>query len=104
MTTIGEKTSVATSLKVTSANKSSGGDIKRIVNQKTGGEIKKTGGGSKPKTVDRKKKTDVVDRYKEVTDSLGDNTKALENASKASEGLYGKAVDADSYTSQIKNA
>ena len=92
MTTIGEKTSVATSLKVTSANKSSGGDIKRIVNQKTGGEIKKTGGGgSKPKTVDRKKKTDVVDRYKEVTDSLGDNTKALENASKASEGLYGKA-------------
>ena len=49
------------------------------------------GGGSKPKTAKSKKKTDVVNRYKEVTDSLGDNTKALESATKASDGLYGKA-------------
>ena len=93
MTTVGEKTSVATSLKVTSANKSSGGDIKHIVNQNTGGVAKKTGGGSKPKKTSeaRQKKSDTVERYKPVNDKLDDMADALDDASKAADRLWGTA-------------
>jgi hypothetical protein len=31
-----------------------------------------------------------VDRYKEITDSLDDNTDAMEKANRAAERLYGK--------------
>lgn len=48
------------------------------------------GGGSKPKKAKHKKKTDVVDRYKEITDSLDNNTKAMEDASRAADRLYGQ--------------
>ena len=93
MTTVGEKTSVATSLKVTSANKSSGGDIKHIVNQNTGGVAKKTGGGSKPKKTSeaRQKKSDTVERYKPVNDKLDDMADALDDASKAADRMWGTA-------------
>lgn len=53
------------------------------------------GGGSKPQKAERKKKTEVVDRYKEITDALNKNSKAMDNASKAADGLYG--------ASRIKN-
>lgn len=53
-----------------------------------GGKYTPSGGGSskKAKTV---KQSDVVDRYKEVTDKLDLNTKAMDRASKAADRLYG---------------
>ena len=48
------------------------------------------GGGGSKKPAEKKKKTDIVDRYKEITDSLDDNTDAMEKASRAAERLYGK--------------
>ena len=92
-----EKTTTATGIKVTSANKSSGGGIKHKHSKSgggTGGAGKKGGGGggSAPKpaeTVKKTKKSDVVDRYKEVTDSLDENTRALDKANKKADQLYG---------------
>lgn len=47
------------------------------------------GGGSKPKKADTVKKTDVVERYKEVNDDLDDLKEKLDDASKAADRLYG---------------
>ena len=91
------KETTATSLKVTSANKSSGGGVK-YKNSKAGGGTggaKKGGGGggksapAKAEPVKKTKKSDVVDRYKEVTDALNDNTRALDKANKKADQLYG---------------
>lgn len=49
------------------------------------------GGSSKPTSDARQKKTDVVDRYKEVNDQLDDMADALNDASKAADRLYGSA-------------
>lgn len=49
------------------------------------------GGGSKSKKVDLTKKTDVVDRYKEINDAIEDNSQAMDKASKAADRLYGEA-------------
>lgn len=49
------------------------------------------GGGSKPKKVDLTKKSDVVDRYKEINDAIEDNSQAMDKASKAADRLYGEA-------------
>ena len=59
--------------------------------------IKESGGGggggsSTPaSTTTATKKTDVVDRYKELEDALDDVADALEDASKQADRLYGKA-------------
>ena len=92
-----EKTTTATGIKVTSANKSSGGGLKHKHSKSgggTGGTGKKGGGGgnSTPKpaeTVKKTKKSDMVERYKEITDSLDDNTRALDKANKKADQLYG---------------
>ena len=93
MVTEGEKTNVATSLKVTSANKSSGGGLKHSTSKNTSSGSKKGrgggGGSSKPKKAEKVKKTDVVERYKEVNDKLDDIADAMEDASKAADRLYG---------------
>lgn len=47
------------------------------------------GGGSKPKKAEKVKKTDVVERYKEVNDKLDDIADAMDDASKAADRLYG---------------
>lgn len=49
------------------------------------------GGGSSSKSVEKKKESDVLDRYKEITDALDDVTRATEKASKAADRLYGKS-------------
>ena len=46
-------------------------------------------GGSKPKKADKVKKSDVVERYKEVDDSLEKVADSMEDASKAMDRLYG---------------
>ena len=56
-----------------------------------GGSKKNSGGGGgEKKKADEVKKSDVVDRYKEVTDSLDNNADAMEKASRAAERLYGR--------------
>ena len=54
---------------------------------------KKSSGGSssKPSKISKSKKSDVVDRYKEVTDSINDTTRALDKANKSADRLWGKA-------------
>ena len=47
------------------------------------------GGGSKASKIKKAKKSDIVKRYKEVTDDLQDVTRAQEKASKSAERLYG---------------
>jgi len=49
------------------------------------------GGGSKPKKADKVKKTDVVDRYKEIDDKLDDIADKMDDASKAADRLWGPA-------------
>ena len=49
----------------------------------------KGGGGSKNKPT--KGKSDVVDRYKEITDNINDTTRALDKANKSADRLWGKA-------------
>jgi hypothetical protein len=94
MVTEGEKTNVATSLKVTSANKSSGGGMKHTTNQNTGGKKGGGGGGgggSKPKKTSeaKKKKTDIVDRYKEINDQLEETQRAMKKNSTIADSLWG---------------
>ena len=47
------------------------------------------GGGSKPKKAEAPKKSDTVDRYKEIDDKLSENTRSMNKAEKAAEGLWG---------------
>ena len=49
------------------------------------------GGGSQKKPAKKPKKTDIVERYKEINDSLDDVADAMEDASKAADRLYGKS-------------
>ena len=56
---------------------------------KTGGNT--GGGGGKPKKADTVKKTDVVDRYKEIDDKLDDIADKMDDASKAADRLWGPA-------------
>lgn len=56
---------------------------------KKGGKSGGGGGGSKKKA-EKPKKSDIVERYKEVNDLLDDMADAMEDASKAADRLYGK--------------
>ena len=57
---------------------------------KKGGKSGGGGGGSKKKPAEKPKKSDIVERYKEVNDLLDDMADAMEDASKAADRLYGK--------------
>nr|DAI51056.1 MAG TPA: nucleoporin [Caudoviricetes sp.] len=48
------------------------------------------GGGSKPSKTSKTKKSDTVERYKEITDKINNLTRAYDNAAKAADRLYGK--------------
>ena len=48
------------------------------------------GGGSKPSKTSKTKKSDTVERYKEITDKINNLTRAYNNAAKAADRLYGK--------------
>ena len=89
-----EKTVTGTALKVTSASKSSGGGIKHTGSTTANdgsNATKPSGGGSKPSKTSKTHQTKVVDRYKEINDALEDSKKAMDDASRAAEGLWGKA-------------
>ena len=89
-----EKTVTGTALKVTSASKSSGGGIKHTGSTTANdgsNATKPSGGGSKPSKTSKTHQTKVVDRYKEINDALEDSKKAMDDASRAAEGLWGAA-------------
>jgi hypothetical protein len=47
------------------------------------------GGGKKPKKAKEVKKTDVVDRYKEIEDRMDDLAESMNDASEAADRMYG---------------
>jgi hypothetical protein len=49
-----------------------------------------SGSSSKVSKIDKTKKSDIVERYKEVTDTLNDIARASDKASKAMDTLYGQ--------------
>ena len=56
------------------------------------GSSKSSGGSSsKPSKIDKTQKSEIVDRYKEVTDSIEDITRSLDRADKSADRLWGKA-------------
>ena len=97
-----DKESTSFALKVTSANKSSGGNFK-YKNTSNGSGIAKSnsskgGGGSKstpkepskPKKIDTTKKVDFVERFKELKDQLDDLSDEYEKASRSADRLWGE--------------
>lgn len=93
-----EQTSFA--LKIKSATKSSGGNLKRTTTGSTkpassgsggGGGGGGGGGSSKPaKKVQKTKFTDVGERYHTITNKIDDQVRATEKLTKLEERLYGK--------------
>ena len=80
----------ALAVKTITPNGSYGGGVG--VNTTTpSGATKQGGGGSKPKKTTKTHQTKVVDRYKEINDALEDSKKAMDDASRAAEGLWGAA-------------
>ena len=48
------------------------------------------GGGSKPKKADEVKKSDVVERYKEINDELKQTQRLMSKNETLADGLWGK--------------
>ena len=95
------KENTAVALKVTSANKSSGGNFKHKNSSNASGNNKKPssgGGGSKKsektptpaKQQSVSKTSDVTDRYHTVNEHLDVMSKAMDKASRAADRLWGK--------------
>lgn len=94
-----EKENTAVALKVTSANKSSGGNFKHSNSSSGSGTKKKKsggGGGSSKKTPTPAKQqkvsseSDVVDRYHTTNEKLDDLSKALDKSARAADRLWSK--------------
>jgi hypothetical protein len=58
---------------------------------KSGGGGGKGGGGSKAKAPEKTKKTDIVERYKEINDQLDNIKDTAEDVNKETDRLYGSA-------------
>lgn len=78
---------------VKSLTKRSSGTMNNFSSANSGSKGSGSKGGSKNKPTkgDLTKKSDVVDRYKEITDSINDTTRALDKANKSADRLWGKA-------------
>ena len=81
---------------IENAHKSSGGKVGGSTKQAAQTAKNNSGGGgggggskTKPTSESRKKKSDVVDRYKEVEDKLDDVRDAMDDASKSADRLWG---------------
>lgn len=74
---------------IESLTKTNSGAMNNSSSSNTGGKSGGGGGGSKKKA-EKPKKSNIVERYKEVNDLLDDVADAMEDASKAADRLYGK--------------
>ena len=68
--------------------KKSSGTMNNFSSANSGGSSAKV---SKAEKIDRTKKSDIVERYKEVTDALDDVEDAMDDVSKAADRMYGVA-------------
>jgi hypothetical protein len=73
--------------KIKTLTKTSSGSTNNYSSSNIGG--KGPGGNSKPKKADKVKKSDVVERYKEINDQIEKLTDAIDDASKVADRLYG---------------
>ena len=73
--------------KIKELRKKSSGAMNNFSSSNAGG---KSGGGSSKKASPTKK-SDVVERYKEINDKISDSEKAMDDASKAADRLWGPA-------------
>lgn len=82
--------------KIKSITKTSSGSMNNYSSSNSGGKSpgKSSGGGgskSKASKKDLTKKSDVVDRYKEIDDSIHDLTRSLDKGNKAADRMWGKS-------------
>ena len=75
---------------ITSLTKTSTGAMNNSSGANPGGKGGGGGGGGSKKPAKTPKKSDIVDRYKEVNDLIDDLTDKMNDASKAANRLYGK--------------
>ena len=75
---------------ITSLTKTSTGAMNNSSGANPGGKSGGGGGGGSKKPAKTPKKSDIVDRYKEVNDLIDDLTDKMNDASKAANRLYGK--------------
>jgi hypothetical protein len=70
-----------------------GGKIAKSTENLGGGKTSDSGGGGggKPKKADKVKKSDVVERYKEINDQLEETAHLLTKNNAEAEGLWGEA-------------
>ncbi|MBQ7820076.1 MAG: hypothetical protein IJ341_10315 [Bacteroidales bacterium] len=73
---------------IKSLTRKSSGAMNNNSSRNAGGKSGGGGGGDKSKA-DKVKKSDVVDRYKEISDAIDDNADAMNKASRAADRLYG---------------
>jgi hypothetical protein len=75
---------------ITSLTKTSTGAMNNSSGANPGGKSGGGGGGGSKKPAKTPKKSDIVDRYKEVNDLIDDLTDKMNDASKAANRLYGR--------------
>ena len=93
VTTTGKMSVIAMSAdgktpQIKSLTRKSSGAMNNNSSRNAGGKSGGGGGGDKSKA-DKVKKSDVVDRYKEISDAIDDNADAMNKASRAADRLYG---------------
>lgn len=78
--------------KINSITKTASGASNNYSSSNSGGKSpgSGSGGGSSKSKAKKPDKSNIVERYKEITDALDDNTRAMDKASKAADRLYGK--------------
>jgi hypothetical protein len=75
---------------ITSLTKTSSGAMNNTSSSNSGGKKGGGGGGGSKKPAEKPKKSDVVERYKEINDLIDDLADKMNDASKAANRLYGK--------------
>ena len=90
------KQTTGQALKVTSASKSSGGNVKHSGSNPAQGATNspKGGGGGGTKKAEPTKKSDVVERYKELEDQLDDVREEADRVKNSFDKLYGAEQEA----------
>ena len=67
------------------------GDVSYVGNGNVAPSVTETSGGGSPKKLERKKKSDTIDRYKEINDQLETSRRLMEKAQREADGLWGPA-------------
>jgi hypothetical protein len=74
---------------IESIRKIGSGSMNNSSGSNSGGNSGGGGGGGSPKKAEPSKKSDVVDRYKEINDTIADTGREMDKANKAADRLWG---------------